>query len=316
MHTCTDSGCEAVQWFCCTWEGLDRLKRFVALCTGAGVLTASILTLLNPADSAFKPVSFVRSCWNAIFGLLMILVQFRGSRWSSTRASPPSRPTSWIKRRFGFMSGWFGRALFFFFVGTNIVEPDSPSTLTVMLTIVIGVACLCVGALELLFGFRCAERSDGSEGSSGSGKAGASEPSPSANAPAKQSSFARVFGGTVCSSLAPPPPHPTTSHLTPPHPSTSYHGPWATPLATLRRLAAHSRPPRPQRGVQEPHSTPARDQTSQSPGAPGPSWAAPPVVMGEPAYVSASQALEGAAPPANSSAETNPFYCNSHLPGP
>ena len=221
MHTCTDSGCEAVQWFCCTWEGLDRLKRFVALCTGAGVLTASVLTLLNPADSAFKPVSFVRSCWNAIFGLLMILVQFRGSRWSSTRASPASRPASWIKRRFGFMSGWFGRALFFFFVGTNIVEPDSPSTITVMLTIVIGVACLCVGALELLFGFRCAERSDGSEGSSGSGKAGASEPSPSANAPAKQSSFARVFGGTVRSSLAPPhltPPRPTSPQHIPPHP--------------------------------------------------------------------------------------------------
>ena len=221
MHTCTDSGCDAVQYFCCTWEGLDRIKRFVALCTGAGVLTASVLTLLNPADSAFKPVSFVRSCWNAIFGLLMILVQFRGSRWSATRASPPSRTTSWIKRRFGFMSGWFGRALFFFFVGTNIVEPDSPSTITVMLTIVTGVACLCVGAVELLFGFRCAERSDGSEGSSGSGRAGASEPSPSANAPAKQSSFARVFGGTVRSSLAPP----HLTHHVPPHPSTSLHIP-------------------------------------------------------------------------------------------
>lgn len=271
-----EGGWEGVHWLCCTWEGLDRLKRGVALCTGAAVLTASVLTLLNPADTTFKPVSFVRSCWNALFGLLMILVQCRGSRWSATRASPPSRPTNWIKRRFGFMSGWFGRALFFLFVGTNIVEPDSPSAATAMLTIVTGVACLFVGAVELLFGFRCAERGDGNEGPTGSGNNAASEPSPNTNAPGHQSSFARVFGGGT-------------------------------------------------RGVQEPQSTPARDEILGSLGAAGPSWAAqapPPVVMGEPTHASPSQAVEGtliaaaAAPPANSSAEPNPFYGNSHLPGP
>ena len=216
VHTCTDEGgWEGMHWLCCTWEGLDRLKRGIALCTGAAVLTASVLTLLNPADTTFKPVSFVRSCWNALFGLLMILVQCRGSRWSATRASPPSRPTNWIKRRFGFMSGWFGRALFFLFVGTNIVEPDSPSAATAMLTIVTGVACLFVGAVELLFGFRCAERGDGNEGPTGSGNNAASEPSPNTNAPGHQSSFARVFGGgTVRSSFGAAPPH------IPPHPTT------------------------------------------------------------------------------------------------
>ena len=238
-----------MHWLFCTWEGLDRLKRGVALCTGAAVLTASVLSLLNPADTTFKPVSFVRSCWNALFGLLMILVQCGGSRWSATRASPPSRPTNWIKRRFGFMSDWFGRALFSLFVGTNIVEPDSPSAATATLTIVTGVACLFVGAVELLFGFRCAERGDGSGGPSGSGNDAASEPSPPTNAPGNQSAFTRVFGGgTVRSSLAPPhhpPPHPTTPHHMPPHATTCHHmrsQPLGHPASHPARLAAEYRP--------------------------------------------------------------------------
>ena len=46
------------------------------------------------------------------------------------------------------------------------------------------------------------------------------------------------------------------------------------------------------------------------------------MVMGEPTHVSPSQAFVGtkiaaaAAPLANSSVEPNPFYGNSHLPGP
>jgi len=235
---------EGANWLCCTWEGLDRVKRFTALGTGIGVLISSILTLLNPADTAFKPLSFVRSGWNAMFGLLMILVQIK---W-----------TNWINRRFGFMSGWFGRALFFIFVGTNIMEPDSTSAVTAMLTIVAGVACLFVGVVELIFGFRCAEGLDGSGGSGGSGKDGASElplPSTPSSAPGKQTSFVKVFGG-----------------------GPSARGPQSTPVP----------PPN------EPTFT---------------------------INVSASQALEGAkmaaaaAPPAKSSAEPNPFYGNSHLPG-
>ena len=76
------------------------------------MLTASILTFLNPEKVGFEPLIPVRCAWNALFGVIMILLQ---PKWASYGGSC----TTWVHTRFGFLTSWFGKAMFFLFVGTN-----------------------------------------------------------------------------------------------------------------------------------------------------------------------------------------------------
>ena len=124
------------------------------------MLTASILTFLNPEKVGFEPLILVRCAWNALFGVIMILLQ---PKWASYGGSC----TTWVHTRFGFLTSWFGKAMFFLFVGTNIMEPESPSAGTAILSIVAGCACLFVGFVELLFGFKCADSSQGGTAAGG-----------------------------------------------------------------------------------------------------------------------------------------------------
>ena len=82
----------------CTWKGIDKVKRLVSLCSGAAVLVTAVLTILN-IFNAFDIVNFIRQVWNCLFAVLMILLQLN---W-----------TAWIKSRFGFLTGWFGRGMFY-----------------------------------------------------------------------------------------------------------------------------------------------------------------------------------------------------------
>ena len=91
---------ENLKWLCCTWQGVDRLKKGTALCTGAAVIVSSILTILNPFGQFEKIIlAYIRSGWNFLFGLIMVLVQVK---W-----------TEWVHRRFNFLTSWFGKAFFF-----------------------------------------------------------------------------------------------------------------------------------------------------------------------------------------------------------
>eukprot|EP00964_Phaeocystis_antarctica_P077913 scaffold48416_cov56-Phaeocystis_antarctica.AAC.3 len=71
--------------------------------------------------------------------------------------------TEWITRRFGFLTGWFGRGMFYLFVGTNIMNPYTDNAGLVVLTFTFGFACVFVGAVELIFGFKCAPSSADAE---------------------------------------------------------------------------------------------------------------------------------------------------------
>ena len=132
---------EDVKWLFCSWEGIAKLKKVVNLVCGAGVILCSIFSLLNIFRSAFHPIEVIRHLWNCLFGVLMIMLQLN---W-----------TEWITRRFGFLTGWFGRGMFYLFVGTNIMNPDTDAGL-VILTFFFGFAVCFVGIVELLFGFKCA----------------------------------------------------------------------------------------------------------------------------------------------------------------
>jgi len=121
----------------CTWEGVGKLKRWTAFVCGALVITVSILTLLNP----FEILNYVRCFWNVVFGFLIIFLQLK---WLKM-----------IKRNFGFLLHWFMRGVFYIFVGTNIMTTDGKDKGKDFFSIVVGLACLFVGVVELLFGFKC-----------------------------------------------------------------------------------------------------------------------------------------------------------------
>ena len=84
-----------VKWLFCSWEGIAKLKKVVNLVCGAGVILCSIFSLLDIFRSALDPIAVIRHLWNCLFGVLMIMLQLN---W-----------TEWITRRFGFLTGWFGR---------------------------------------------------------------------------------------------------------------------------------------------------------------------------------------------------------------
>ena len=103
----------------------------------------------------------MRNVWNTIFGVLMILLQLN---WRKM-----------ITRNFGFLNNWMMRAMFYIFVGTNIMIKEGDAALVIS-TYVIGFSCMFVGIIEVAFGCQCAhvekeengdleEGADGEEGS-------------------------------------------------------------------------------------------------------------------------------------------------------
>ena len=83
----------------CTWKGIDKVKRATNLVCGVGVIVCAVLSLLNVEDFVADLTNPIRQIWNCTFGLLMISLQFK--------------QTQWVIRRFGFLTGWFGRGLFY-----------------------------------------------------------------------------------------------------------------------------------------------------------------------------------------------------------
>jgi len=75
----------------CTATGLDKVKRFLNLGCGAGVLLCSVLSILNIFEAALDLVGLVRHIWNALFGALMIIMQFNLGMGT------------WVGNRFGFL---------------------------------------------------------------------------------------------------------------------------------------------------------------------------------------------------------------------
>ena len=138
-----------VKWLFCTWKGIEKLKRVTNLVCGVGVILCAVLSILNIIASVFDLIGFIRQLWNGLFGALMIMLQLN---W-----------TEWITRRFGFLTGWFGRGMFYLFVGTNIMNPYTDNAGLVVLTFTFGFACVFVGAVELIFGFKCAPSSADAE---------------------------------------------------------------------------------------------------------------------------------------------------------
>lgn len=111
------------------------------------------------------------------------------------RAAPSSRQlnwTKWITLRFGFLNGWFGRGMFFLFVGTNIITWGSGKGGVVtgadVLSAFAGSACIFIGVVEILFGFKCGpSHSEGEDG----GSEAAAQPAAEGN----KGKFRLGFGG-------------------------------------------------------------------------------------------------------------------------
>ena len=116
-----------------------------------------MLSLLN----IFQILHFVRSVWNIIFGLLMIAIQLNWKKF--------------LSRNFGFLSHWFLRGCFYIFVGTNAMTwgtgENGSVTMGDFFSMTAGFACVFVGAVELIFGFKCAAESEqgGADAEAGGG---------------------------------------------------------------------------------------------------------------------------------------------------
>ena len=74
---------------CCTWHGINRLKKAMAFICGGLVVAANVVGLI--ANIANIPVA-VRSIWNVLFGVIMIFLQLG---WKS-----------FIAKNFGFLRNW------------------------------------------------------------------------------------------------------------------------------------------------------------------------------------------------------------------
>ena len=150
--------CESMKYHCCTYEGLNKFKKLLASGVGVAIFVVALVSLINPALWA-NVYSQIRQMWNLLFGLLMIFMQLGWEKW--------------IGQRFGFLNGWFGRGMFFLFVGTNIMCaaararcPLAPpregarrrgrcGAAECWYTWLVGGCSIFVGVVELMFGFRC-----------------------------------------------------------------------------------------------------------------------------------------------------------------
>jgi len=122
---------------------------------GSVVVAAGVIGIIMNIINPFK---IIRSIWNIIFGVLILSVQFKLEQY--------------FARRFGFMSHWFLRAIFYVFVGTNSLDCETGANpLSCTLSVAACVACSFVGFVDLAFGFKCGKKSEDAEAAGGGGRA-------------------------------------------------------------------------------------------------------------------------------------------------
>ena len=133
---------EHAKEFCCncSWQKIGRVKNIVAALVGVLVLLSSLFSIVNIFTVLFEPLDFIRFVWNGLFGVLIVLLELN---W-----------VEWVTLRFGFLEGWFGRGMFFLYVGTVVMDPDA-SLSTALFSFVVGGGSIFVGCVELLVGFKC-----------------------------------------------------------------------------------------------------------------------------------------------------------------
>lgn len=165
---------------CCTWDGQYRLKKIMSMFCGVMVILSSIFALLDIFDSAFNLLNTIQVLWNLVFGVLMLMHEFK--------------LTTWITLRFGFLNGWFGRGMFYLFVGTIIMGKGKEGFWNTF-SYFVGFCCIFIGAIELLFGFKCASLSDTAKADDMEAAQGSGLPTQPA-APEPAAKKANWFGGS------------------------------------------------------------------------------------------------------------------------
>ena len=65
---------DTLKFYCCTLQGLLRLKLIIGLILGLLIMLAAILTLINPL-ALLNPFNYLRQVWNAVFGFLILAAQ-------------------------------------------------------------------------------------------------------------------------------------------------------------------------------------------------------------------------------------------------
>lgn len=93
---------------CCSRDCWDRVKRLFGLCSGASLVTFSVLSLITSIPTILNPVSWmsiVWAVWMIFFGLVLIALQ-TGDKMRAR-----------IVRFAGFLNNRVGRGLFYLFCG-------------------------------------------------------------------------------------------------------------------------------------------------------------------------------------------------------
>ena len=186
-----------------TTDRLSRRVRDGRFAGGVVVAAGAVGVIFNLVN----PFKIIRSIWNIIFGLLILSVQLRMEKY--------------FARRFGFMSHWFLRAIFYVFVGTNILDCEyvgqigGANWFSCALSSGACGCCAFVGFIDLAFGMKCAKKSEEAEAAGGGGRAqtvptGGSTSFPSITITPSQAlqgaSWMAKAQGAMAKSAAPAPP--------------------------------------------------------------------------------------------------------------
>ena len=73
---------------CCTWDGQYKLKKMLSLFCGTMVILSSIFSLLDVFDTAFNLLKTIKILWNMVFGVLMLLHEFKVTTCAPHRPEP------------------------------------------------------------------------------------------------------------------------------------------------------------------------------------------------------------------------------------
>ena len=98
---------DTLKFYCCTLQGLLRLKLIIGLILGILIMLAAILTLINPL-ALLNPFNYLRQVWNAVFGFLILAAQ---PGWQKIPIC--NKILGRFVSRFGFLNHWLGRGLFY-----------------------------------------------------------------------------------------------------------------------------------------------------------------------------------------------------------
>ena len=180
---------DTLKFYCCTLQGLLRLKLIIGLILGLLIMLAAILTLINPV-ALINPFNYLRQVWNAVFGFLILAAQ---PGWQKIPIC--SKILGRFVSRFGFLNHWLGRGLFYLLcapplsaattthhsplplpaarsVGTAAMNPDAGQEFS----FVIGFALIFMAIVELCTG-RYFDRKAQKEGGGGGGGGAGGAPS-------------------------------------------------------------------------------------------------------------------------------------------